>query len=121
MNDLPSGERDAVIHEIRLACERTDAPTLHTLLSPDVVALIDTGGDLLASTRPLVGVTDVGDALLTTLGNADVTEHQVNGVCALVARRGGRVVGIVSLEVRDGMAVRVWITLSPLKLQRWNN
>ena len=109
-----------VVHGVRLACERADAPTLSTLLSPDVVALIDTGGDLLASTRPLVGVADVGDALLSTLGDADVTEQQVNGVCALVARRGDRVIGIVSLAVRDGLVTRVWITLSPLKLQRWN-
>ena len=120
MNHLPPGERDAVVHDLRLACERTDAPALHTLLSPDVVALVDTGGDLLAPTRPLEGVAAVADALLATLSTADVTEQQVNGVRALVARRGGRVVAIVSLEVAHGRAIRVWITLSPLKLQRWN-
>ena len=109
-----------VVHGVRLACERADDPTLRTLLSPDVVALVDAGGDLIAPTRPVSGVSAVAGTMLTTLAGADLAEQQVNGVCALVARRGDRVVGIVSLAVRDGLVTRVWITLSPLKLQRWN-
>ena len=109
-----------VVHGVRLACERADAPTLHTLLSPDVVALVDTGGDVIAPTRPVSGVSAVADTMLATLAGADLAEQQVNGVCALVARRGERVVAIVSLAVSHDLVTRVWITLSPLKLQRWN-
>ena len=120
MNDLPSGERDAVVHEIRLACEREDAPTLHTQLAPDVVALIDTGGDLIASTWPLTG-DEVVPRLLDALDGAGLSVQQVNGVCAIVARRGERVSCIVSFGFEGNRIARVWITLSPLKLRRWNS
>jgi len=121
MSTLPPGERDAIVHRVRVACELADAPALRSLLTPDVVALVDSGGDLPVATHPVAGAGPVADTVLAALAGAGVTEQQVNGVCALVARRAGRVVGIVSLEISDGAVARVWITLSPLKLRRWNS
>ena len=109
-----------VVRAVRQACERGDAQTLHALLEPGVEALVDTGGDLIAPTRPVSGVEAVADTMLATLAGCELAEQQVNGEAALVARRGDRVVGIVSLAVRDDLVTTVWITLSPLKLQRWN-
>ena len=120
MSTLPPGERDALVERVLHACELRDAPALHSLLSPDVVALIDTGGDLIASTWPLTG-TEVVPRLLDALAGADLTAHPVNGVCAIVARRGIRVTCIVSFGFEGDAIARVWITLSPLKLRRWNS
>jgi len=120
MTTLPPGERDAVVHQVRDACERRDVPSLHSLLSPEVVALIDTGGDLIASTWPLTG-DEVVPRLLDALDGAGLSVQQVNGVCAIVARRGERVSCIVSFGFEGNRIARVWITLSPLKLRRWNS
>lgn len=119
MTELPQEERDAIIHQVLHACERADALTLHTLLPPHVVALIDTGGDLIASTWPLTGA-EVVPRLLGALDGAVLSAQQVNGVSAIVARRGIRVACIVSFGFEGDSITRVWITLSPLKLRRWN-
>lgn len=119
MTDLAQGERHAIVQQVLEACERTDVPALHTLLSPDVVALVDTGGDLIASTWPLTGA-EVVPRLLEAIDGLSLSAQQVNGVAAIVGRRGIRVVCIVSFGFEGAGVARVWITLSPLKLRRWN-
>ncbi len=121
MNAVPSGRRDTIVHEVRLACERGDTPTLRLLLAPFVVAFIDSGGDVIAQTRPVTGVDRVIHELSALVDAAEVSEQQVNGVRALVARRANHVVGIASMDIADDLVTRVWITVSPLKLQRWNS
>ena len=111
--------RDAVVQRVRAACEHPDARALEALLPPSVVALIDSGGDVIASTRPITG-SDVVPRLLDTLAGASLTVQPVNGVCAIVARRAERVVAIVSFGFEGETITRVWITLSPLKLRGWN-
>jgi hypothetical protein len=111
--------RDAVVQRVRAACEHPDAPALEALLQPHAVALIDTGGDVIASTRPITGA-DVVPLLLDTVAGASLTVQPVNGACAIVARRADRVVAIVSFGLEGEAIARVWITLSPLKLRGWN-
>ncbi|MDH6182424.1 hypothetical protein M2152_002606 [Microbacteriaceae bacterium SG_E_30_P1] len=118
MNADPS--REAIVHRLRLACELTDAASLTSLLAPDVAALVDSGGDIPAPTRPLHGTDAVTAALLELCGGASVTEQWVNAAPAVVVRRGVRVVAVVSVEVRESLVRRVWVTRSPQKLQRWN-
>jgi RNA polymerase sigma-70 factor (ECF subfamily) len=116
-----TAERDALVTRVREACERTDAPALAALLHPGVVALIDSGGDLIAETLPVTGADRVIPELLGAVAGAGVTVQAVNGVDGLVVRRGIRVVAIVAFDVADYRVTRVWITLNPLKLRRWNS
>lgn len=112
--------REAIVHRVRVACEMADAGSLVSLLAPDVSALVDTGGDVIASTTPLHGTDAVGAALLELCAGASVAEQRVNAAPAMVVRRGGRVVAVVSVDVMAGLVQRVWVTRSPQKLQRWN-
>ena len=118
MSGLPPGEREATVRRIHAACEHPDAEALRALL-PRAVALMDTGGDLPASTEPVTGI-GVARRLLDLLTGADLVVQPVNGACAIVARRSGRVTAIVSFGFDGAEVDRVWITLSPLKLRRWN-
>lgn len=116
-----TAERDALVTRVREACERTDARALAELLHPGVVALIDSGGDLIAETLPVSGADRVIPGLLDLVAGASLATQPVNGVTGLVARRGIRVVGIVAFDVEDGCVTKVWVTLNPLKLLRWNS
>lgn len=109
-----------MVHELRVACESGDATALAPLLAPDVCALVDTAGDVIAPTRPLRGPAEVAAALVELCAGASLVEHRVNGAPALVARRGTHVVGVVSVELRARTIWRLWVTRSPQKLQRWN-
>lgn len=114
-------EREALVTAVAEACERTDARALAALLHPGAVALIDSGGDLIAETLPITGAERVATELLAVVSGAALAVQPVNGVTGLVVRRGIRVVGIVAFDVDAGLVTRVWITLNPLKLQRWNS
>jgi hypothetical protein len=116
---MTPAQRDALVHRVLVVCEHPDAPALQALLSPHVVALIDTGGDVIASTTPITGPA-VADRLLAAVAATELAVQQVNGACALVARRADRVVAIVSFGFQGTEITRVWITLSPLKLRHWN-
>ncbi len=111
------------MHEFLMASEVEDARGLAALLHPDVIALVDSGGDLIAPTVALHGADEVipeAFAALSLRSGSVVSEQRVNGAPALVVRRAGRVTAIVSLGIRRGRVGQVWITRSPQKLQRWN-
>lgn len=121
MTDLPT--REAIVHGFRVAAAREDAVALSALLHPEVVALTDSAGDVIAPTTPLRGPGEVipeAIANLSSRSGAVVTEHTVNAAPALVVRSAGRVVAIVSFGIADGRITHLWITRSPQKLRRWN-
>ena len=115
--------REAIVRSFRLAAAAADVVALTTLLDPDVVALTDSAGDVIAPTTPLHGPAEVIREVLAHLSaesGASVTEYPVNAALGLVVRSGGRVVAIVNLGISAGLVTHVWITRSPQKLQRWN-
>jgi RNA polymerase sigma-70 factor (ECF subfamily) len=114
---------EAVIRRAGAAVAQDDRAALGAALTGDVVALVDSGGDLLAPILPVEGREAVVRELLATLSprtGSTVAEQRVNGALALVARRGGRVEAIVSFGLRRRRIERVWIVRSPQKLRRWN-
>ena len=113
-------ERDALLGSVRVACDAADAPALARLLHPSVVALVDGGGDVIAETLPVTGRSAVVAELLRVLDGATLSAQPVNGVAGLIARRGRRVTAIIAIDVGHDLVTRVWITLNPLKLLRWN-
>jgi hypothetical protein len=115
--------REAIVHRFRIAAVGDDRAALTALLDPDVVALTDGAGDVIAPTTALRGPDQVSSEVLAHLSprsGAVVTEQTVNSAPALVARVSDRVVAIFSFGIADGRVTHVWITRSPLKLQRWN-
>lgn len=118
-----SPSREEIVHRLRVVAAREDALALSVLLDPEVVALIDGAGDVVAPVIALLGHDRVVPELVALLSRRTgvlVTEQPVNGAPALVVRMSQRVVAIVSFGVDDGLVTRVWITRSPQKLQRWN-
>jgi RNA polymerase sigma-70 factor (ECF subfamily) len=114
---------EAVIRRVGAAVAQDDPAALRAILTGDVVALVDSGGDLLAPVLPVEGPEAVSREVLAVLSprtGATLTEQRVNGALALIARRGGRVEAIVSFGLRRRRIDRVWIVRSPQKLRRWN-
>jgi RNA polymerase sigma-70 factor (ECF subfamily) len=121
MNALPT--RGAIVQAFRLAAARDDIHALAALLDPDVVALTDGAGDVIAPTIALRGPDEVIAEVVTQLSPASgavVIEQTVNAAPALVVRMSDRVVAIFSFGIARGLVTHVWITRSPQKLQRWN-
>jgi uncharacterized protein YbjT (DUF2867 family) len=114
--------REALVHRLRLAATRGDRATLRALLHVEAIALVDSGGDVIAPTAAITGRDAVADELIALLAptSGSVTEHPVNAAPALIVRAGGRVVAIMGMSVSDESVTRVWITRSPQKLRRWN-
>jgi hypothetical protein len=118
-----SPSREEIVHRLRLVAAREDTLALSALLDPEVVALTDGAGDVVAPVVALRGHDHVVPeviALLSQRPGIVVTEQPVNGAPALVVRISHRVVAILSFGIDDGVVTRVWITRSPQKLQRWN-
>lgn len=121
MNALPS--REMIVHDLRIAAADEDVVALARLFHPDVIALTDSAGDVIAPAGALCGRDEVipeAIANLSLRSGAEVMEQRVNGAPGLVVRQAGRVVAIVNFGVEGGAITQVWITRSPQKLRRWN-
>lgn len=116
-------QHDAVVRAVRGACATEDGELLTSLLCPDATAFFDGGGKVRALTGPVHGCRQVADSLLTLLSRSprtELTTHSVNGRTGLVARYGGRVAAVISLDVSEDRVAQVWVMLNPDKLRSWN-
>ncbi len=99
-----------------------DTDGLRELLAADVLLVGDGGGKAPALARVVVGADAVARVLATSfplLGRIDasVEPHDVNGEPGAVLRdRDGKVVGTMTLEVRDGRIHAVRAVVNPDKL-----
>lgn len=100
-----------------------DAAALRRVLTPDVVAICDSGGLIPMLTDPLCGVDDVSNLLTALLGGRPDTEpaiEAVNGRSGLVVRRAGKAVAVL-VAAADGARIgTLWIVLNPAKLHQWD-
>lgn len=117
----------STVHNLRLAAETRNVSTLVSVLDPGVAMAIDNGRIVPADTRIadariVRGRAHVAQRVCTLLEHAPVefSEHEVNGQLGLVLRHTGRVCGVVSVNVRDGLVTDLWIVLNPDKLRHWN-
>lgn len=91
------------------------------MLAPDVVLVGDGGGVVSSARRPIEGADKVARLLLGlitgqeghALGARVVT---VNGGPAVLIEVDGEVDGVVGLDVRDGLVVRLTMVRNPEKL-----
>ena len=103
------------------ACRSGDAASLRTLLSPEVTAVIDTGGSYRIETTPLCGVEAVSRMLAGFFEpGLQTAEHSVNGATGVLVRWRHRVVAVVVLDVDGGVVHHVWVVLNPDKLRQWS-
>ncbi|MDX3054308.1 hypothetical protein PV394_04010 [Streptomyces sp. NE06-03E] len=116
-------QRQAVVREFRFACETGDLCRMFNVLAPDVSAVIDGGGKVRTPDLPISGawnVTRYLGVLLTPIPGITIGEDRINGQSGLVVRLANRVVAVVSVDVRDGHVLNVWLVLNPDKLSQWN-
>lgn len=112
----------AALDAFRRAVETGDLQGLLDILAPDVVALSDGGGLAQAVRNPVVGAKKVGNLLragVTRFGSEMTIEPvEVNGHPALLTRIGGRLDGILTLRVDDGLVTGLYYVRNPEKLSR---
>ena len=106
------------------ACATCDLPAVEALLAPEVVALCDSGGLVVAVREPVLGVADVAVFTLSVLGGRPgtaVTVESVNGQPGIAVRRtDGTAVAVVALACVDELITGLFIVLSPVKLRGWH-
>lgn len=114
-------ERSAIVRALGRACGARDVEALAALLAPDVIVVVDDGAGIAA--RAVLGMRD-GLPLIAALFESDldiaVSVRAVNGAAGLAIHRGHRVVGVLSLQVGDGLVVAIWAVVNPDKLRGWN-
>jgi RNA polymerase sigma-70 factor, ECF subfamily len=105
------------------ATQGGDTEGLIALLAADVDAYTDGGGKVQAARRPLHGREEVARFMVAIArperGAADITLHRfdVNGQPGrMMIDAGGRPVGVLTLDVADGLVQAVRIVVNPDKL-----
>ena len=115
-----AGERDAIVHAVREACENGNTAALALLIDSAATLVADTGEHTPGSVEGRDRVIPLLCSALDGRDGALVSEHPVNGLTGLVVRRAGTVVCVASFEIDDAGVRAVWVTLNPGKLAPWN-
>ncbi len=117
--DVTPSQRAEVIARFLGATASGDLQSLMDVLAPDVVLLTDGGGVKKAALRPIVGrekVLRFLDAVAPEGVRADVVV--VNGAPALRLLVDGKVDGIGTMLVENGLVTGLYIVRNPAKLSR---
>ncbi|MGD8165601.1 sigma factor-like helix-turn-helix DNA-binding protein [Herbiconiux sp. P16] len=124
LQESPPDRHRTVVLDLLSAAEAKNVGRVRELLHDDVIALVDTGGRADVAPAPLGGAEKVARLLVALAGLSPavtVTAQPVNDRLGIVARRDGRVVGVVSVSVAADAIRDIWIVLAPDKLRRWND
>ena len=117
-------EHDEVVTAFAAAARSGDIAGLITVLDPEVIWRSDGGGVVNAARKPVRGADRVASfvvSLLTrNLTGATVREQATPDGLGLVVWDGGRVIGVVTLEVADGLISEIHAVVNPRKLTLWN-
>ncbi|MFB2597018.1 sigma factor-like helix-turn-helix DNA-binding protein [Herbiconiux sp. P17] len=124
LQESPPDRHRTVVLDLLSAAEAKNVGRVRQLLHDDVIALVDTGGRADVAPAPFGGAEKVARLLVALAGLSPaltVTAQPVNDRLGIVARRDGRVVGVVSVSVAADAIRDIWIVLAPDKLRRWND
>ncbi|WP_211301276.1 RNA polymerase sigma-70 factor [Murinocardiopsis flavida] len=115
------GQWRRLVERFLRAAGEGDLGALEQMLAEDVVTWSDGGGKARAGRRPVVGRANV--ARLLALGLAKygtdvrVAMAEVNGAPAVIGHRGGRLMGVLVVDVADGRVSALRAVLNPEKLR----
>lgn len=116
-------EHDAVVRAFFEAARSGEVGRLVAVLDPDVVLRSDGGGVVSSARNPVFGADHVARFVLGVLRKrpeVDVLEQETSDALGFAMWLDGRIVGVVTLEVRDGLVVDVKLVMNPAKLSLWN-
>ncbi len=119
---VPRAAHDAAVRAFAAAARTGDLAALAAALDPAVVLRSDGGGVVTAARHPVRGAENVARLLLGIVRKhpgTEVHEQETPDGLGFVLRAAGRVVGVVTLDARDGRVSDVRITLNPQKLSLW--
>jgi RNA polymerase sigma-70 factor (ECF subfamily) len=120
---VPRAEHDRVVRAFAAASQSGDLQRLVSVLDPDVVSRSDGGGRVRAARKPVRGADRVARFLLgimSKLSAADVLELETSDGLGFAVWEEGRIVNVITLEVRAGRVTEVRMVLNPDKLSLWN-
>ncbi|MGK3951533.1 RNA polymerase sigma factor SigJ [Microbacterium sp. I2] len=116
-------EHEEVVRAFAAAARAGDIAGLVAVLDPDVVLRSDGGGIVTAARNPVFGVEKVARFILGALHkrpNTTVLEQETHDGTGFALWDDGRIYGIVTLDVADGLIVDVRMMMNPYKLSLWN-
>ena len=120
----PTARRAELIREFKQAWEATDIATLVNLLDPDVTAVADGGGVVIAALEPVHGGANVAE-YFTGLPILDygrtLVERTVNGQPGLVIQYEGVTETVIAFDIAEDRITNIWAIRNPEKLRPWTN
>lgn len=123
VRQVPRAEHDKVVRAFAAANRSGDLNALIAALDPSVVLRSDGGGRVSAARNPVYGADRVARFLLGALRKEpaiEVLEQETNDGLGFAMWDQGRIVGVVTLEVFNGLITDVRMMLNPGKLSLWH-
>ncbi|MGW5280459.1 RNA polymerase sigma factor SigJ [Streptomyces collinus] len=117
-------DHDAVVRAFAAACRAGDLAALMTALDPQVVLRSDGGGKVSAARNPVRGADRVARFLLgaaQSRPHVEVLEQDTADGLGFAMWDEGRITGVITLDVADGLITGVRMMLNPDKLSLWNS
>lgn len=118
----PAPEHEAVVRAFGAAATGGDLGALAALLDPSVVLRSDGGGVVRAAINPVFGPSKVARFVLGCLTKRptwQLVERPTADGLGFVWLEGDDVLGVVNLQVVDGLVTDVWMVVNPDKLAAW--
>jgi len=115
-------EHDQVVAAFATAARTGDLARLVAVLDPEVVLRSDGGGVVTAARNPVLGADRVARFLLGALTKnprASVRAEDTPDGLGFVLWDEGRIFGVVTLDVGDGLVTGVRLVMNPAKLTLW--
>lgn len=107
------------------ALSEGDAEHVLSLLADDAVLLSDGGGKVIAAARPVESKERVARFLIGILHQAQLEDgvaleievKELNHQTAVILRQGGSVIGVIFVNIRNGLLQNIYIVRNPDKLE----
>ncbi|AFU05864.1 putative sigma factor [Nocardia brasiliensis ATCC 700358] len=119
--DVPSAYAGELISRFVQAARNGDVASLEQLLTADVIATADGGGEVTAARRQIVGANNVARYLCGLLRWAvpgmEVHIEEINGAPAVVARVEGAPLMVAGVELIGGAIATLRLIVNPHKLR----
>lgn len=117
-----TNEHDEVVRAFATAARTGDITALIILLDPKIMLRSDGGGFVTAARNPITGADRVARFLFGALRknpNATVLEQHTPDGLGFAIWNEGRITGIVTLDVHNGMIADIRMVMNPHKLTLW--